>query len=112
MVFTKKDTNKYQEVLQHPNVNVAYVGKSFVSIRGKAEIVENKDKKQELWSAGYDKFMQTTYDDPNVVLIKVNTEAAEYWETGNLVKKISLLYKRVTGKDAESTNINETIEMK
>jgi general stress protein 26 len=109
--FTKKETNKYNEILHNQDVNVAYVGKSYVSVRGRAEIVEDLAKKKELWSKVYEKIMQTTYDDPNVILIKVNVEAAEYWEVGNLIKKIVFYYKRMTGQSSKSTDINETIEL-
>lgn len=44
--FTKKETNKYEEILHDQDVNVAYAGKSYVSVRGKAEIVEDLDKKK------------------------------------------------------------------
>src|SRR5690625_1091977 len=73
--FTKKEANKYEEILHGQDVNVTYAGKSYVSVRGRAEIVENVDKKKELWSKAYEKFMQTSFDDPNVVLIKVKAEA-------------------------------------
>ena len=111
--FTKKETNKFKEIIFHDqDVNVAYAGKSYVSVRGKAEIVEDLNKKKELWSKAYEKIMQTSYDDPNVVLIKVKTVAAEYWETGNLTKKIVYFYKRMTGQSAKSADLNETIELK
>jgi general stress protein 26 len=109
--FTKKETNKYNEILHNQDVNVAYVGKSYVSVRGRAEIVEDLDKKKELWSKVYEKIMQTSYDDPNVILIKVNVEAAEYWEGGNLIKKIVFYYKRMTGQSSKSVDINETLEL-
>ncbi|MBC5635731.1 pyridoxamine 5'-phosphate oxidase family protein [Ornithinibacillus sp. BX22] len=109
--FTKKATDKYEEILHNQDVNVAYVGKSYVSVRGKAEIVEDTDKKKEYWSKVHEKIMQTSYDDPNVILLKVNVEAAEYWESGNLIKKIAYYYKRVTGQDSKSTDINETLEL-
>lgn len=108
--FTKKETSKYEEILHDQDVNVAYVGKSYVSVRGKTEIVEDLDKKKELWSKAYEKIMQTSYDDPSVVLIKVNVEAAEYWETGNFTKKIAFFYKRMTGQSSTSVDVNETVE--
>src|SRR5690606_16423232 len=110
--FTKKETNKYEEISHDQDVNVAYAGKSYVSVRGRAEIVEDLAKKKELWSKAYEKIMQTSYDDPDLVLIKVKAEAAEYWETGNLTKKIAFFYKRMTGQSAKSTDVNETIELK
>jgi general stress protein 26 len=109
--FTKKETNKYEEILHEQDVNVAYAGKSYVSVRGRAEIVEDLDKKKELWSTVYEKIMQTSYDDPNVILIKVKAEAAEYWETGNFTKKIAFFYKRMTGQSSKSTDVNETVEL-
>ncbi|MHA6253103.1 pyridoxamine 5'-phosphate oxidase family protein [Oceanobacillus sp. CAU 1775] len=109
--FTKKETDKYKEILHGQDVNVAYAGKSYVSIRGQAEIVEDVSKKEELWNKAYEKFMQTTVDDPNLVLIKVKAEAAEYWESGSITKRIAFFYKRMTGQDSESSEVNETIEL-
>ncbi|MEH6908327.1 pyridoxamine 5'-phosphate oxidase family protein [Neobacillus drentensis] len=109
--FTKKGTNKYEEISHGQDVNVAYAGKSYVSVRGRAEIVEDLDKKKDLWSKAYETIMQTSYDDPNVILIKVKAEAAEYWETGNFTKKIAFLYKRMTGQSSKSTDVNETVEL-
>ncbi|WP_226665354.1 pyridoxamine 5'-phosphate oxidase family protein [Metabacillus litoralis] len=109
--FTKKETNKYEEILHDQDVNVAYAGKSYVSVRGRAEIVEDLEKKKELWSKAYEKIMNTSYDDPHVVLIKVKAEAAEYWETGNITKKVAFFYKRITGQNSKSSDINETIEL-
>ena len=108
--FTKKETSKYEEILHNQDVNVAYAGKSYVSVRGKAEIVEDLNKKKELWSKMYEKIMQSTYDDPNIILIKVNVEAAEYWEQDNFIKKVAYYYKRMMGKSTKDVNINETIE--
>lgn len=109
--FTKKETNKYDEIIHNQDVNVAYVGKSYVSVRGKAEIVEDLRKKKELWSKVYEKIMQTSYDDPDVILLKINVEAAEYWEQGNLIKNIIFYYKRITGQNSRSADINETLEL-
>jgi general stress protein 26 len=109
--FTKKETNKYDEILHDQDVNVAYAGKSYVSVRGKAEIVEDLDKKKELWSKAYEEIMQTSYDDPIVVLIKIKAEAVEYWETGNFTKKVAFLFKRMTGQSSKSTDVNETVEL-
>jgi len=109
--FTKKETNKYDEILNDQDVNVAYAGKSYVSVRGRAEIVEDLNKKTELWNKALEKIMQTTYDDPDVVLIKVKAEAAEYWETGNFVKRIAFMYKRMTGQNTEAADINETVDL-
>ncbi|MNC25832.1 Pyridoxamine 5'-phosphate oxidase [compost metagenome] len=109
--LTKKDTSKFGEVLHDPRVNVVYAGKSYVSIRGTARIVQDLEKKKEFWNAGYDAFLKTSYDDPNVILIQVRAEAAEYWKSGNLAEKASYLFKRLTNQDLEQSNLNQTVEL-
>jgi len=64
VVSTKKDTGKFHEMLRNRQVNVAYAGNSFVSIRGEAELVDDKAKIKELWNPGYEMLLETGYDDP------------------------------------------------
>lgn len=110
--FTKKETDKYREIKHDAHVNIAYVGKSYVSVRGKAEIVDDLEKKKDYWTKAHEKIMQTTYEDPNVILLKIKVEAAEYWETGNFTKNIAFMYKQMTGQETEDVEMNQTIELK
>src|SRR5690554_681597 len=48
--LTKKDSDKFHQLLQNQQVNVAYVGKSYVSIRGESQIVENTEKLKQFWN--------------------------------------------------------------
>lgn len=109
--LTKKDTGKYDELVAHPQVNVVYVGSSYVSIRGNAELVDSREKIKEYWNVAYEKMLKTTSDDPNLILIKVNAETAEYWDTGNWMKSILSIIKRLSGQDTSSTNINNQIDL-
>ncbi|NQX45517.1 pyridoxamine 5'-phosphate oxidase family protein [Paenibacillus tritici] len=109
--LTKKDTSKFGEILYDPRVNVVYSDKFYVSIRGTAEIVEDVSKKKEFWNAGYEAFLKTGYDDPDVILIKVHAEAAEYWKSGNLAEKAMYMFKRITNQDTDKLNLNQTVEL-
>lgn len=109
--LTKKDTSKFDEILHDPRVNVVYADKSYVSIRGTATIVADINKKKEFWNAGYEAFLKTNYDDPEVILIKVETEAAEYWKSGNLAEKATYMFKRITNQDTEKSNLNQTVDL-
>lgn len=110
--LTKKDTGKFHELLRNRQVNVAYAGKSFVSIRGKAELVENTERIKQLWNPIYEELLETTYDDPNLVLIKVTAETAEYWDSGNKFKMAKFLFRRFLGKNTEGTAMNRLVELK
>ena len=108
--MTKKDTHKFDELKQNPSVNVAYAGKAYVSIRGTAEIVDDRDKIEQYWNIAYEKMLKTTPDDPNLVLIKIKAETAEYWEVGNWVKMAISIVNRLNNKETNQ-NINETIKL-
>lgn len=72
----------------NPEVNLAYAsqnGKSYLSIAGKAELVENKEKLEELWSVMYNAYFEKGKEDPKVQLIKVTPHGAEYWANGNAI---------------------------
>lgn len=109
--LTKKDTGKFHELLRNRQVNVAYAGKSFVSIRGEAELVESAEKLKEFWNPAYEELLETTPDDPNLILIKVKAETAEYWDTGNKFKMAKFMFRRLLGKNTEGTDINQIVEL-
>ena len=110
--LTMKDTDKYQEITSNPNVNLAYAGKSYVSISGTAEFIEDAAKKKEYWNPVFDKMLDTSYDDPNVVLIKVDADSAEYWDSGDTLKSVKTFVKKLTNKDTEKDHkeINDTVD--
>lgn len=81
---TPSDT--VDNIKKNPEINLAYAtqdGKKYLSIAGKAELVEDKEKLEELWSVVYNAYFEQGIDDPRVQLIKVVPHGAEYWENGN-----------------------------
>jgi len=112
--LTKKDTSKYTELLADPRVNVAYAGNSYVSISGTAEFVNDLERKKEMWNKMYEKILDVSYDDPNLVLIRIHTETAEYWESGSAAKMVTHLLKKAVGKNSDPRSepgLNETVDL-
>lgn len=112
--ITRKDTTKYEEILANPNVNVTLVGDSYASISGTASFVDDLNRKKEFWNKLYEKMFDVSYDDPNLILIKVEAQHAEYWETGNTTKSVANFFKKVVGnKDSVEAgeNSNETLDL-
>ncbi|WP_372631180.1 pyridoxamine 5'-phosphate oxidase family protein [Cohnella sp.] len=110
--LTQKDSGKFHELLRNRQVNVAYAGKSFVSIRGTAELVEDVEKLKQFWNPMYKELLETTYDDPTLVLIKVNAETAEYWDSGNKFQMAKFMLRRLMGKNTEGTEINRIVTLR
>lgn len=112
--FTLEDTAKADEIKADPSVNVGYVNKnkSFVSIRGAAEIVREHHKKEELWNKAYEAVFEVKADDPSLVLVRVMVQSVEYWESGNMVKSAFNFVKKMVRKDDDSDlGENATIEL-
>lgn len=111
--ITIKDTAKYDEIKANPKVNVAVAGDSYASINGKAVFIDDKERKKEFWNKAYEKMFDISYDDPILVLIKVEADTAEYWETGNRTKSIANFFKKVVGNSSvePGENTNETVDL-
>ncbi|MCA1012027.1 pyridoxamine 5'-phosphate oxidase family protein [Halobacillus halophilus] len=106
--ITEKDTDKYRDIGRNPAVNLAYSGSSYVSISGTAEFVQDEDKKKEYWNKIVEKVLNASADDPNVILVKVTPEIAEYWESGVNVKTVKEFVKKM----ASSNTIDEDNKLK
>ncbi len=109
--LTKKDSDKFHELLRNQHVNVAYMGKSYVSIRGDADLVDDRAKIAAFWNPVYEQLLETTVDDPNLILIKVNAHTAEYWDTGNHFKMVKFLFRRMLGENTEGSEINQVVTL-
>lgn len=113
---TGADSEKVAEIQADPRVNASYASKghnSYVSVAGTASIVRDRAKIDELWSPAMKIFFPGGKDDPNLVLIRVRAESAEYWDGPGSVfgKALYLLVAGVTG-DAGSLSEQATIDLK
>ncbi|MFI2855897.1 pyridoxamine 5'-phosphate oxidase family protein [Paenibacillus sp. JSM ZJ436] len=110
--LTKKDTSKFHEILHNKQVNVSYADKSYVSVRGNAELIDNPEKIKEFWNKAYEEILDCSYDDPSLVLIKVHAETAEYWDSGNKFKMMTYMLRRAVGQDVKASDMNEEVNLK
>ena len=112
--LTRTDTDKYEEIKTNDDVNVIISEKSYASISGKAEIVDDLNKKKEFWNKAYEVMFDMDYTDPRLILIKIKAETAEYWETGSTIKSAYNFIKKVVGKEEPvepGKSTNETLEL-
>ena len=57
------------------------VKNSFISTSGTAQLVRDKEKMKELWKPVLKIFFNQGLEDPDLGLIKVTVEKAEYWDS-------------------------------
>ncbi len=99
--FTKGGGRKAGQIAREPRVNVSLSSRSsWVSIGGEAEIVRDTAKAKELWNAGIEAWFPDGPEDPDIVLVKVHADGAEYWDTPGavVVSVLSFVKAKVTGK--------------
>ena len=112
--LTRTDTDKYEDIQRNPNVNVVIADKSYASISGTAEFVDDRERIEQFWNKAYEMMFDLQPDDPHLTLIKVSTTSAEYWDTGSLAKSAVNFVKKVIGKEQPvepGKGTNETLEL-
>ena len=80
--FSFRDTAKVREIERHDAVELAHVATergAWVSIEGRAEIVDDADRKRALWQDDLRAWFSDGPDDPSVVLIRVRAERIHVW---------------------------------
>jgi len=101
--FTGLSTGKISEIGWNPEVNLSYSdggANKYVSVSGTAEIVDDRAKKEELWSDIYKAWFPQGLDDPDLCLMKVEVTFAEYWDvpSGKMVQAFGFLKALATGE--------------
>ncbi len=99
--LSRQSSGKVTDIQHQAHVNLAYSdGKhSFVTLAGVAEIQKDRKKIDELWNPLYKAWFPDGKDDPEITVIKVQVEEAEYWEAppNAIVRNVKILSAAITG---------------
>src|SRR3712207_7397131 len=93
------------------NVGVGSGG-TWVSLTGRAVVVDDVAKKKELWNGGVEAWLPQGPEDPSVVLVKVDADSAEYWDSpgGRLATAFSFVKAKATGQRIDAGE-NEKVDL-
>ncbi|WP_350561151.1 pyridoxamine 5'-phosphate oxidase family protein [Psychrobacter sp. CAL346-MNA-CIBAN-0220] len=109
-----KPSATVENIKKNPEVNLAYAtqdDKNYLSIAGKAELVEDKDKLDELWSVMYNAYFEQGKEDPKVQLIKVIPHGAEYWANGNSFANVFKITAAAVTETAVGDSLGESFSV-
>ena len=111
--FAERDSRKVSQARHHPNVNVTVADSSeWVSLNGTLQIVDDLDKKKQLWNKGVEAWFPKGPENDEYVLLKIDADSAEYWDTpggGGVATALSLVKTKLGGKPAGGEN--EKVEL-
>lgn len=92
--FMSKSGDVVRDIGSEPTVNVVYAdtdADDYVSVSGQARVVEDRAKKQQLWSKMTEAWFPKGIDDPDLALVQVSITHADYWEAKD--SKVTQLFK-------------------
>jgi general stress protein 26 len=111
--FATAGSRKVTHVTADPQVNVEVTSSdTWVSLTGSARVVRDDAKKRELWNAGVEAWFPNGPEADDIVLIKVEGDSAEYWDTpgGRIATAFSFAKAKATGKPY-SGGENEKVDL-
>lgn len=115
--FTGASSPKVAEIQQHQRVNVALADpdkQRYISVSGTAQLVRDRAKAAELWKPAYKAWFPEGLDDPDLALLKVTVEKAEYWDSpsGAVVHLIGFVKAIATGERMKHPGDHDKIELR
>lgn len=101
--FMSRAGDPVSEFKGDDQVNVSYANPSsdtYVSVTGVATVVEDLAKKQALWNKGAEAWFKGGVTDPDLALVRVRIEHADYWDVkeNKLVQLYKMAEAALTGK--------------
>ncbi|HYP15189.1 MAG TPA: pyridoxamine 5'-phosphate oxidase family protein [Bryobacteraceae bacterium] len=101
--FTELSSAKTDEIEQDHHVNISYAkpdDQVYVSVSGRARSVRDLQKAKELWNPMNKAWFPNGPEDPNVGLLRVEVDQAEYWDSPSnpVVHMIGFAKAIATGK--------------
>ncbi|KNC76210.1 hypothetical protein SARC_11279 [Sphaeroforma arctica JP610] len=115
--FTSDSSGKIKDIQRDSHVNLAYSNPGsnlFVSVSGRIELVEERAKMEELWSPSMKAWFSDGLDTPDIGLLKVTADFAEYWDTtsSTMIHLYGVMKATLTGEDARGITNNEKMEIR
>ncbi len=104
---TSRDSKKCDDLRGDPQVGLSFHrgehGADYLSISGRAELVEDRARVRELWNAGWRAWFPEGPDQPDLVLVKVVPEHAEWVKPrgGKLRSLATMARNALTGSRQE-----------
>jgi general stress protein 26 len=104
--FTGASSHKVSEINDAPRVNISFADPSnqhYVSVTGRAQLVLDRNKIDELWREQFKMWFPEGKQDPNVALLRINIEKAEYWDSPSSTISYALNFVSaiVTGEEPD-----------
>ena len=103
--LTRAGTDKLEQIAGDGRVNLAFAGSSgdYASVSGRATLSHDRHRVERLWNPTYRAWFPDGREDPNIVLVGVSVDRADYWETsgGHAQRLVGVIKALITREPYE-----------
>jgi general stress protein 26 len=99
--FISRSSEQAADIAERPQVNLSFDGSSdWLSVAGSATLVDDQRLVEEMWNPVVEAWFPDGPHDPDLVLLRVDAESAEYWKApgGRAASLLSYVKARATGR--------------
>jgi general stress protein 26 len=115
LFLTRQESSKTVEIAHDSRVTLNYVDSKnyrFVTLSGHAALSKDRDTVHQLWNPLYKTWFPKGEDDPEITVIRVNVDQAEYWEApANAVMRGYQLLKAAVTQGGSRVGEHQTVAL-
>ncbi len=115
-LFTSKDSDKVKHIARNNKVSVAFAKPSeqeYATMTGTARVTDDRQKIKDYWSVSVRAWWPEGPDDPDIRLIEIDVDRAEFWDSPSSVvaHAFGLVKALVTGEPATDLGENAQVDL-
>lgn len=107
------DARKIHQIQHGARTNVSFSSNgAWLSVAGEAEVLQDRQKLEELWNPALTAWFPDGPDTPGVTLVRIHADTAEYWDApgSRVTTLISYAKAKIKGERAEIGE-NEVVDL-
>jgi len=113
--LTANDSRKVDEIAADSHVGLMYADpkdQKYVTVKGRARVSRDKAKIHELWNPMYKAWFPGGEEDPEIRVLRVDVDEAEYWEASDskIIRSLKYLAAAAT-KGAVDVGTHGTVSV-
>ncbi len=99
--FISRSSEQAADIAARPRVNLSFDGSAdWLSVAGTATLVDDRRLVEEMWNPVVEAWFPDGPQDPDLALLRVDAESAEYWKApgGRVASLLSFVKAKATGE--------------
>lgn len=111
--FIDATSDQARNLTAEKRVNLAFAnGSTWLSVAGHASLHEDRTRIDELWNPTVEAWFPEGKDAPEVRLLQVESDSAEYWDSpgGRIASALAFAKSKVTGERPD-VGVSDTVDL-